>query len=202
MADKTEIASNSLQKLLEESGLLETQKRRRADEDAYQQARRKLISFARTRGAKSDEAENIVDEAFIRLVTRDDIDLTGNVAGWMYTVVKNLVIDNSRKERKSRSMVDIEHHAGIADKSGHKDYEVIEQRTNARNIIENAGLTPDAERILYLKYGEGLNTQEIARILRTTPRAVLSSIHRSVNKLRTTAAHDKILNNPSKKQSS
>lgn len=63
--------------------------------------RRRLLAFIRNR-VPEDEAEDIVQDVFLRLIQAEKTTSVAEVSAWLYRVARNSMIDRSRKQREKR----------------------------------------------------------------------------------------------------
>lgn len=69
--------------------------------DNFEKYRRQLLSFIRNR-TSGEDAEDTLQDVFLRLVEADRISPITQVANWLYQATRNKIIDNSRKKREER----------------------------------------------------------------------------------------------------
>lgn len=67
--------------------------------DAFDKYSRQLLSFIRNR-TSLDNAEDVLQDVFLRLVEADRVSPVTQVASWLYQAARNKIIDNSRKHRE------------------------------------------------------------------------------------------------------
>lgn len=67
--------------------------------DAFSKYQRQLLSFIRIRTSGHD-AEDVLQDVFLRLVEADNDSPVTQTASWLYQVARNKIIDNSRKRRE------------------------------------------------------------------------------------------------------
>jgi RNA polymerase sigma-70 factor, ECF subfamily len=152
----------------------------------YQALRPSLIAFLRRRNLTVEQTEDVVQEAFLRLLCRTPKDIqAGNVRFWIFRVAQNLATDIHRS----------------AVRFGWNPQEVMEAVTSAtpcnsfnpeeqflhterwRSVQENmAKLTPRQRDAIHLRIC-GVSSMEIAVQLRTTPHSVEELIRRGLNRL-------------------
>ncbi len=69
--------------------------------DSFEKYRRQLLSFIRNRTSE-EEAEDTLQDVFLRFVEADRVSPITQVANWLYQAARNKIIDNSRKKREER----------------------------------------------------------------------------------------------------
>ncbi len=125
-----------------------------------------------------ESAEDFANEAFLRLCRSMQ---TGTVApealpGWLFRVARNLVIDEYRRHTPATAELapdDMMMVAPADDAFTHHD---------VRTVF--ALLTPEQQRVLYLRFVEGFEPTEIADMMGKTPGAVKQLQHRALASLR------------------
>ena len=128
-------------------------------------------------------AEDLCGEVFTRMLAHlsSGRGPRRHLRAWLYRVARNLIIDESRR-------------------SVHRDHEPLSERLCAaapgveeqtettirqRRAIEALdALTEKQRNVIILRFLEGLETQEIARVLRTTTGAVKALQHRGLEAMR------------------
>ncbi len=137
-----------------------------------------LFSLA-SRFLGKDEAEDTVQEAFIRLWKhlhkyKPEIKLTT----WLYRIVTNLCLDHlkSKHRRNSYNSVDITNVGSIKDEAA-PDKE-LENKEMMQQILKfSDSLTPKQRAVFVLRDLEGLSSQEVCVVLSMKPGSVKSNLY-------------------------
>jgi RNA polymerase sigma factor (sigma-70 family) len=145
----------------------------------HERHRRRLHATAARalRGAGGD-AEGIVQEAFLRAhrQLRDDrrpIELKP----WLHRVVRNLCIDELRRERPTAELSD-------TDRASEDLYSTLSRRHELRRLIEDLADLPEQQRAaLLMRELDGLTHDEVATALDVTPAASRQLVKRARNGL-------------------
>src|SRR4051794_32625569 len=157
---------------------------REGREDAFdaihdRHARRLQAVAARTRVA---DPEGVVQEAFLRAhrTLRDDrrhIELKP----WLHRVVRNICIDELRKERAT---------VEYTDEGASEDvYATLSRRHELRALIEDLADLPEQQRAaLLMRELDGLSHDEVAEVLEITPQASRQLVKRARTGLTAAAA--------------
>lgn len=133
----------------------------------------RLAHFAFTYVLDPDDAQDVVQEAFLRLVRwgrahpREPASLA-----WMYTVTRNLAVDVLRRRRREMPTRVAEWVRVAPD---------LETRVAARSTIDR--LPPRDREVLWLFYYEDWSAEDIGRALDMTPNAVRLRLVRARRKL-------------------
>lgn len=69
-------------------------------ESAWTKYRRQLLSFIRSKVNSPEDAEDILNEVFVRLIKQSDASaIPENVSAWLYRVTRNTIVDYYRARR-------------------------------------------------------------------------------------------------------
>ena len=135
----------------------------------YQELERFLIR----RTGSRDEASDLVQETFLRLMRLKDPRAIANPRAWLFQTASNLFVDGVRKVQvRARHAAPAEHMDEVeADTPSPYDRAVSrEQWTHLENAIRN--LPQPCREVFYLHRFEGLSHQEIAEKLRISKSTV------------------------------
>lgn len=157
-------------------------------EAAYEQFQRELFTFAVHATRDLNAAEDVVQEAYLRLhrelLTGSRID---NVRGWLFRVAGNLVMSRGRRlgimSRWLARAPKIDSHTDTPERAA-----IANERTRAVEAAL-ATLTPDA-RTAVLLAGRGFGIREIAESLGRTELATRALLCRTRLRIRTLAELD------------
>lgn len=146
--------------------------------DAHQ---RELYSFALRSSRDPDRADDLVQEAFIRLIVEIDADRTpDNLRAWLYRVIANLVVSGGRRATVARR------HAGAlvesdVDEGPEPAYLQHERRSDLEDAL--AELDVDARTALVMA-ASGFRGMEIAEAIGRSGNATRTMMCRSRLQLR------------------
>ena len=131
------------------------------------------------------DAEDVIQEAFLRLWRFPGRIEPDKVPAWLRRVVHNLCIDQTRR-RKS-----LARHLGRPDESAleslraEPEIPLREPDPQQQELLEAlATLTPETRSILVMHYFQGLKLTEIAQMLEMNPSSVKVRVHRARRALR------------------
>jgi RNA polymerase sigma-70 factor, ECF subfamily len=127
-----------------------------------QQQSRKLYGFAFRILRNREEAEDVVQEIFIKLWNMGEkLDEYKSIEAFATTITRNYCIDLLRKERHNpRGEFNIAHYDEITSPSPHEEMENRESNDIISNIIENM---PETYKVIVrLRDIEGISYEEIA----------------------------------------
>lgn len=128
------------------------------------------------------DAEDIVQEAMIRIWNGDETDIT-NPAGYCTIVTKNLSLDRLRKKQQQTAMVQIETVADIAETN--TPFHLL-QKNEQMNLVEQLieKLSERKRMIVQLRDIEGENYKTIAQILNISESQVKTELFRARQELK------------------
>jgi RNA polymerase sigma-70 factor (ECF subfamily) len=128
---------------------------------------------------RMDQAQDAAQDAFLRLHRHlGRLDESRELGPWLYRVVVNVCRDAARRGRGAR-LVGLEDAAALASPSeGARVREEAVTRDEQRRLVQAALLTlPPREReAIVLRDIEGLDTEEVARILGSSAGTVRSQV--------------------------
>lgn len=143
--------------------------------------RKKLQSFARGMLLNDDDAEDAVQEAYLRIwKIRDTLVNHPNAQGFMMQTLKNICIDKIRAEKTNVSLDFI----NLSD-SGTNPYLHTEQSDSIHLVKQIIETLPELQkRILVMRDVEGYELSEIAQIIGSETTAVTMNLSRGRKKVR------------------
>jgi RNA polymerase sigma-70 factor (family 1) len=158
---------------------------REAFRQIYERYKGLLYVHAYKRLEDSDEAEDVVHDVLAKLwLSRENIDVkSGNLAGYLYTSVRNLVLTTISRKGYADKYLKVElidYQYAIME----TDYALREKQL--REIIErNIGLLPKKMREIFVLSRKGqLSHKEISEQLGISDKTVKSQINNALNILR------------------
>jgi RNA polymerase sigma-70 factor (ECF subfamily) len=148
-----------------------------------------LYGYALTLAQNRTDAEDLVQETYVRAIRamgrlRDD----SNVKGWLFTILRNIWLNELRQRRRAPESVDIEtdeRTSGLIDESTespHDVYVTTLERRQVRAAIQQ--LPEEVREVILLREWEELSYQEIATVLDCPVGTVMSRLARARAKLR------------------
>jgi len=137
-----------------------------------------------------DDAEDVTQDAFVRLWrNRDEVD-PARVEGWLIRVAHNLCIDQTRRRKTARHFLGrpetrmaAEQAASAALATG-PDQDLVREQT--RNLLLDAmsTLRDETRSAMVMHYFQGMKIEEIAHVLEKRTSTVKVQIHRARKALR------------------
>ncbi len=127
----------------------------------YDALKRQLFAFCVRLSGSADNAEDAVQEAFIRLLDRSgDIAGPGAVKSWLYTTARNQIYNGFRREGR---LAEFDPETIAADSTPYIDVERADEAEYFQRIL--ARLSFDHREVLVLREYENYTYGEIAAIL-------------------------------------
>ena len=124
--------------------------------ELYKSHALKMYKVALRRLGDKDEAENIVQEAFLLLLVRFDLEkIHPNPAGWLMKVVQNLILQSVDRHQKESI------HETLIDEQVAQISAPPRQIISLRNMLPS-GLTQREQDLFVWFYEDGLSYEEIA----------------------------------------
>jgi RNA polymerase sigma-70 factor (ECF subfamily) len=144
--------------------------------------REKLICFCLGYLDRRDEAEDVVQEVFYRVLKSTTV--PDDFRAWIYKICRNRCLDTLRSRRRRRD-------DGTLPTGSHLDARLTgnltrlvrgERWQRLRQLVE---ALPAAQReVLHLRYAEGLSRAEIGQVLDLDEKRVKSRLYHAMEKLR------------------
>lgn len=143
---------------------------------------RAVARFLGAAGA-GDDVDDLVQEAFFRAFRHIDRFRGGaTFRTWVMTIAGNALTDLRRK-RGRRTVVPLGE-LEVPDRTADPHAEVVERELLARLEREVSRLPPMQRDVFLLRAQQGLEYEEIARVLDTTPGAARVHYHHAVKRLK------------------
>lgn len=143
--------------------------------------RGKLSAYARRFLRDPDEAEDIVQEVFLKLWSiRDSLERYYSIEAFSMKITKNLSLNRLKIQQRNSSISDFEAAGDSPDPQ-----KILEYRDSARQISAIIHTLPDTQQaVLRMKHLDGLETSEIAEITGSNIEAVRVNLSRARKKVK------------------
>lgn len=153
-----------------------------------------LYGFARSLTHNQMDAEDLVHDAYLRAARHFHRFRPGsNFRAWMYTIIRNLFINNRRRRSARALHLDVDTFtSGLsqADPTARLDAEIEVHNGAVRDALDRL---PEVYRTaLWLNCMESLSYKHIAGIMGTPVGTVMSRLHRARKLLRESLAHEAV----------
>lgn len=129
-------------------------------------------------------AEDIVQDAWVRLASRDTADVAAPEA-FVFRVAGNLAVDQQRRDQRRGDSVDPETISGMAGEVPSAERQLIDRQTLQRVLSAANTLPPRCRDVFVMRKLEGLDQAEIARRLGISRNMVEKHLRRALETLST-----------------
>jgi RNA polymerase sigma-70 factor (ECF subfamily) len=150
----------------------------------------RLYSYARVLTRNRAEADDLVQETYVRAIqAMGRLQADSNIKSWLFTILRNVWLNQWRKLRNGPQIVDIQVGDGVANsivepsKNAYDLYVSKMETEQVRAAIQE--LPVKFREIILLREYEDLSYLEIARVLDCPVGTVMSRLGRARAKLRT-----------------
>jgi len=146
--------------------------------------RENLSFFANSLAANREEAEDLVQDTFVKALTNKDkfMDNT-NLKAWTYTIMKNTFINNYRRSQKANTFTDSTNDQYYINIPGKNDGESPEAKVSVKEIRKAINNLEDVHRLPFEMHTRGFKYKEIAEELDLSIGTVKSRIFFTRKKL-------------------
>jgi len=148
-----------------------------------------LYAYAMVLTRNPSGAADLVQETYVRaLRAKNSLRPDSNVKSWLFTILRNIWLNELRHQKASPKIVELEADEGIADvavetaKDPYATYVTKVEREQVREAIQQ--LPAEFQEIIILREYEELSYQEIATVLECPPGTVMSRLARARSKLK------------------
>ena len=137
-----------------------------------------LKPFAITLTKDSEEANDLFQETMYKaLANKDKYSVGTNIKAWLYTIMRNIFINNYRRKSKQSTIFDISHNGFLLDSKQTVIANIAEANLRVKDIQAAIHKLPEIFRNPFLLYFDGFKYQEIADMLREPLGTIKSRIH-------------------------
>jgi RNA polymerase sigma-70 factor (ECF subfamily) len=161
-----------------------------------------LFSYAMVLSRHRSEAEDLVQETYVRAIAAvNSVQQDNKVKSWLYTILRNIWLNQLRKRRTTPDMVDIDADETPADipvdkaKDPHAAHVSCLEREQVQEAIRR--LPVHFREVILLREYEELSYQDIAVMLNRPLGTVMSRLGRARSRLRSLLMNSAIFREPS-----
>ncbi|MEN8224721.1 MAG: RNA polymerase sigma factor [Bacteroidota bacterium] len=143
-----------------------------------------LEYFARKLTNNEDDAQDLLQETFLKaLIYKDKFVDSTNLKAWLFTIMKNIFINNYRRNVRAKTIIDTtENLYHINNSTGHAPL-TPESSMNEKEILHEIMNLSDDQRIPFEMHTQGFKYKEIAEQLEISIGTVKSRIFFTRKKL-------------------
>lgn len=125
-----------------------------------------LRYFALSLTSNDEQAKDLLQETMLKaMVYRDKFADSTNLKAWLYTIMKNIFINNYRRAAKTRTIIDGTKDLYYVNLPQVSSGRVAESKMNEKEIYKAVELLEDEYKIPFEMYFEGYKYKEIAEHL-------------------------------------
>jgi RNA polymerase sigma factor (sigma-70 family) len=137
-----------------------------------------LKPFAVTLTRDNDDAQDLFQETLYRALTNKDKYNNGtNINAWLYTIMRNIFINNYRRRAKQHTIFDSTPNEYLLNSSRNAVVNAAIDNLNLKEVQRAIHQLPDIFRKPFLLHFEGYKYHEIAGMLQEPLGTVKSRIH-------------------------
>ncbi|MDQ6844444.1 MAG: RNA polymerase sigma factor [Bacteroidota bacterium] len=137
-----------------------------------------LKPFAITLTRNNESAKDLIQETMYRAIAnREKYNFGTNIKAWLYTIMRNIFINNYRKKIKQQVILDATPNDYLLDFNQVSISNLAQSRLNLKEIQHEVHQLPSIFRNPFLLYFEGFKYHEIADMLNEPLGTIKSRIH-------------------------
>ena len=114
---------------------------------------------------------------FRALANKEKYNVGTNIKAWMYTIMRNIFINNYRKRSKQHTIFDNTANDYLLDSNQHAVSNIAEIQLSIKDIQVSVSNLPDIFKLPFVMYFEGYKYNEIAEYLKEPLGTIKSRIH-------------------------
>jgi RNA polymerase sigma factor (sigma-70 family) len=137
-----------------------------------------LKPFAITLTRDTEEAKDLFQETIYKaLANRDKYNVGTNIKAWLYTIMRNIFINNYRRKIKQNTVLDLSPNEFLLNSRQAVGSDAAESKLRVKDIQAAIHKLPEIFRNPFLLYFDGFKYQEIAGMLEEPLGTIKSRIH-------------------------
>lgn len=137
-----------------------------------------LKPFALTLTRDNESAKDLMQETLYRaLANKDKYNVGTNIKAWMYTIMRNIFINNYRRKAKQQTIFDSTPNDFLLDNKQTMIANEAESNLRLKDIQQAVHNLPDIFRKPFMLYFDGYKYHEIAEALHEPLGTIKSRIH-------------------------
>ncbi|MDR1780611.1 MAG: RNA polymerase sigma factor [Tannerella sp.] len=144
--------------------------------------RAQLLSYAGRLLDDGDEAEDIVQDVYMKLwLLRDELGSYNSITALATKITKNLCLNRLKEFQREHESLDVVDAASEAPTPAER----LEQKDNLRHLMNALAMLPDLQRnVLRLRHLEGMEIDKIAELTGSAPEAVRVNLSRARKRIK------------------
>ena len=137
-----------------------------------------LLRFAYKLTTDREEANDLLQETSLKALDNEEKYAPDtNFKGWMYTIMRNIFINNYRRKTRQQTIFDNSSNDFLLDYNQHAVNNAAEVNLKMKDIQEAIQKLPDIFQHPFVMYFEGYKYNEIAELLHEPLGTIKSRIH-------------------------
>jgi RNA polymerase sigma factor (sigma-70 family) len=137
-----------------------------------------LRPFAITLTRDSEGAKDLFQETIYRAIAnREKYNVGTNIKAWLYTIMRNIFINNYRRRAKQNTIIDTSPNEFLLDSHQGINQYTTEAKLNVKDMMASVYHLPEIFRNPFLLYFDGFRYHEIAGMLQEPLGTIKSRIH-------------------------
>jgi RNA polymerase sigma factor (sigma-70 family) len=137
-----------------------------------------LKPFAITLTRDSEVAKDLFQETLYRAIAnREKYNVGTNIKAWLYTIMRNIFINNYRRKAKQNTIIDTSPNEFLLNAHQGENQYTTEAMLRVRDIMDAIHHLPEIFRNPFLLYFDGFRYHEIAGMLKEPLGTIKSRIH-------------------------
>ncbi len=147
-----------------------------------------LARFATTHGVR-DAVDELVQDTFVRAFNSlDSFRADSSLRTWLFTILKRLVLDRQRAERRARQQVELDEGHAVQEFDALDGMVADESMLRVQQAVDR--LTPLQREVFMLRVSEGLPYTEIAKVVGSTEGACRVHYHNAMRAVKEYVSDD------------
>jgi RNA polymerase sigma-70 factor (ECF subfamily) len=148
-----------------------------------------LMPFAINLTGNEEDAKDLIQETIYRALSNSEKYVSGtNLKAWMFTIMRNIFINNYRKKMRELAVVEKVPHEQLLYRFESSSDCLQEMKITIKEIAEFIHHLPELIRLPFMLYCDGFKYREIAFVLREPIGTIKSRIHFARKTLQTRIA--------------
>lgn len=125
-----------------------------------------LFQFAYKLTSDYDNAQDLLQDTSLKVLNHQDMFVEEtNFKGWVYTIMRNIFINNYRKEMREQTFVDKTEGAYFLNQANNLAYDSTESNHDLKEIRRIVNSLPSEYKVPFSMYVSGFKYREIAEKL-------------------------------------
>ena len=125
-----------------------------------------LFQFAYKLTSDYDNAQDLLQDTSLKVLNHQDMFVEEtNFKGWVYTIMRNIFINNYRKEMREQTFVDKTEGAYFLNQANNLAYDSTESNHDLKEIRRIVNALPSEYKVPFSMYVSGFKYREIAEKL-------------------------------------